>query len=158
MLKTTIITTKEFKIGDLPTVIVKYDNNGRIIYRKDIDGVEETIHYDKLGRLVLIENSEGFRWPYSHKDPTEVGYPRFPQNCYEKIKEHISHNGNFDDWTRLASSDDCVILHRITNHEDIGYGMYEERIECYLDANVIRYYDSEGEVDDYFDCNGSRIN
>lgn len=43
----------------------KFDDNGRMIYSRDVYGFETWLEYDEDGNLVFIRHNNGFEW---HKE------------------------------------------------------------------------------------------
>ena len=150
--------TKEFKIGDI-VVIVKYDDKNRIIYRKyQHDGFEEFVTYDEYDKVTSIIS----KWSnpnisdeiYEYNPSVEQSELDFfcDSDCYKNIEEYKYEYET--DWNIISSSDECIILHAET---DLGEcGILERWIECYLEANIIRYHDTTN-PDNYYDGYGNPI-
>lgn len=161
--KVKIMKTKEFKIGRLPSITVKYDDHNRIIYYKDPDGSEEYFEYndhDKVTRIKTIMcTGEKDDDHYEYNEQGELigdpycnifisGYPNFSINIYKNLDEYkYNENG----WDIITSDEDHAIIYKACHYEDCE--PYEQWIEVYPDARVIRYRDSDGE-DLYYDAFG----
>lgn len=159
--------TKEFKIGRLPVIIVKYDNDGRIIYRKDTEGYKEWYSYNEQGKLAYMRAAGFEEWYTYNEEGKLIGIIDSEDGeCYFKPRNHVYPKISVDAYTILdiydknsgweiqSSNEDRVILYKITNLDQYDCEPYEEWIEVYPDAGVMRYHDRE-DTDRYYDGIGS---
>ena len=152
----TFSKTKTFTIDGV-TAIVCYDDNDRIVYRKNFDGLDEWFTYvDDSHVIIKSKEMDLMDDPNQVYDLNTEYNPRCnPQKVLETIPEYKEH-GTPDDWTMILSDDDHVVYEYTSDLREFCLGIYTVYIEIYMDARIAitrnsesgtKYYDIETDVE-----------